>query len=599
MKIKKLEINNYKSIKKEQMIDFSVPFISLVGKNGSGKTNVLDAIFNVFDSRSYSERNKMDYRFYLELEDIDIKEFKDKINIDDKVIQAYWKIDDNRTYTNINRIKAPLIDDILNNTEQSIYDLANELKKELEAFIDVIKELANDDYSRSEFTIDVDFQEEDLKKSTNYGWLFRILLDENEELYKKVKEIIDIRRKGEELIIGYPYFNDRIYYRQHKNFKLVYNRPKLTSFESKYIHIDEEAIKNEIDKINIETKNHRKKIDGLYNEIERKLQTLYSIIDENEIMQMDLDDKFESVLNKVISACNPKIYYLRNENNQLFFKEKGAWGSYYRSIDERTIIDTFVKYKYSLSEEEEIKKKVEDDKLTPEEMSELSANLEDFINKNIPAFDKNMIKGIKVSKDLNFSIVEKSGDIIPFSQTNSGRRWYYTYFLVKGCLKPGDILLMDEPANNLHPEAQIQIRSEIEEISKTNRVIMTTHSPYMISPDSNVYYLEITEDGTVLHERNNFEIQSLFKNLGVPNLKTIIGDMLINNKLLSLENVGSKMKEVLSKLNITQKKYAEDYGFSDREIRRKLIGQHLTYVDIEWFCKKYDVNPVDLLFDKS
>ena len=599
MKIKKLEINNYKSIKKEQMIDFSVPYISLVGKNGSGKTNVLDAIFNVFDSRSYGVRNKMDYRFYLELEDNDIEEFKDMIIIDDKVIQAYWKFDDNRTHTNINRVKAPVIDDILDKTEQSIYDLANEMKRELEGFIELIRELANDDYNRSEFTIDVDFQEEDLKKSTNYGWVFKRLLDENEELYKKVKEIINVKKNGEELIIGYPYFIDRVYYRQHKNFKLVYSRPKLTAFESKYIHIDEESIKNEIEKINIETKKQRKKIDYLYNEIERKLKTLYSILDENEIMQMDLDDKFESVLKKVINSCNPKIYYLRNENNQLFFKEKDAWGSYYHSVNEKTIIDTFVKYKYSLSKEEEIQKKVEEEKLTPEEISELSLDLEDFINKNIPEFDKNMIKGIKVSNDLNFSIVEKSGDIIPFSQTNSGRRWYYTYFFVKGCLKPGDILLMDEPANNLHPEAQIQIRDEIEEISKTNRVILTTHSPYMISPDSSVYYLEITEEGTILHERNNFEIQSLFQSLGVPNLKTIIGDMLINNKLLSLKNVGFKMKEVISKLNITQRKYAEEYRISEREIRRKLSGQHLTYSDIEWFCKRYNVNPIDLLFDRS
>lgn len=91
MELKKLRIQNFKSIKTVQNIDLSQPLITLIGKNGSGKTNVLDGIFTVFDSRSTKEREGMDYRFFIEINDKELNEYNDILNIDNNspIIEAY------------------------------------------------------------------------------------------------------------------------------------------------------------------------------------------------------------------------------------------------------------------------------------------------------------------------------------------------------------------------------------------------------------------------------------------------------------------------------------------------------------------------------
>ena len=158
---------------------------------------------------------------------------------------------------------------------------------------------------------------------------------------------------------------------------------------------------------------------------------------------------------------------------------------------------------------------------------------------------------------------------------------------------------MDEPANNLHPEAQIYIRKSIEEISKKNKIIMTTHSPYMISPNSYVYYVDMREDGTNLLSMDNIGMQKMARNLGIFERETIIGDILINNELLSFDSIGQRIKELLKEKGIKQREVAEKLGIEERELRRKLKGEHLTFYDVEWFCKIYEFNPIELLLKKQ
>ena len=210
-----------------------------------------------------------------------------------------------------------------------------------------------------------------------------------------------------------------------------------------------------------------------------------------------------------------------------------------------------------------------------------------------------MIQKVKVSKDLSFSIVEKTGDEIPFSFTNSGRRWFFTYFFVKGCLLPGDILMMDEPANHMHPEAQVFIRNDIEELSKTNKVILTTHSPYMISKNSFLYYVEMTKEGSSLISKDNTGIHEIAKSLGSYNDDTIIGDILINNRLLPFDEIGRRIKVKTKEKGYTQRSIADKLGCDEREIRNKFKGVHLTYHDIIWFCTNYELNPVDIILSEK
>ena len=597
MQLNSIIINNFKSIKQPIELDLSQSMVTMVGKNGSGKTNILDSLFSIFNYNTYYENSKCDFRLFVKLSANKIKEYTEKfgIKIDNPMIEAYYSQEYGKLNTSINRIKSTFFIDLLLKTEESIYSISSELKKELLNFGRTIDQLADDSPGKSSMSIDVDYSNKDIYLSTNYGWWFNHLKIQIDTQINEIKKILKERKKGEELIVDYHHFIP-INTIEH-SFELKYNRPKLTKFESKHISIDEEAIKQEIIKINKKTKDQQNKIGDLNIKLRQKLNELHCIIEKDYGKQVEFDDNYHHVLNEIINVCNPKIYYLRNENNQLFFN-KGTNFNYYKTLDEKIILDTFIKYKYGFNAKNDIAKKIDEGKLSVSEKKDIALDLERVINDNIPDFEKDMIKEIKVTDNLELFIVEKSGDEISFSNTNAGRRWFYTYFLVKGCLQQGDILLMDEPASNLHPQAQIHIRKELEEISIKNKVIISTHSPYMISPNSSVYYVDITPDGTKIINTNNIDIHNMYKNLGVFDKETIIGDILINNKLLDFKSIGKRLKEILKEKGIKQQKVADDYQTDLRNMTRKLSGEHLTFNDIEWFCRTYKIDPIRVTLEK-
>ena len=54
------------------------------------------------------------------------------------------------------------------------------------------------------------------------------------------------------------------------------------------------------------------------------------------------------------------------------------------------------------------------------------------------------------------------------------------YFSKQGSIDKGIILLLEEPESHLHPNAIHNLKSVLYEISKSNQVIVTTHSPIII-----------------------------------------------------------------------------------------------------------------------
>ncbi|MFW6002631.1 MAG: AAA family ATPase [archaeon] len=597
MKLNKVVISNYKSIKKSAEIRFSPQLITFIGKNGSGKTNVLDALFAIFDKRAARERESIQYKFLVNISEKNFDDYKDVVDIKDKniTVEAYRTNENNSPSININRIKSTKMVNLLEKTEESIDSLSKRFKSELEKFHKLIGDLTHDKWRGPGFSIDIDFTEEDIKKSTNYRWYFYNLYSEVDRLIVDLKEMVNERKKGDEIVLEYHYLKSGIQNLMDRDFEIKYIEPKLTKFERKHIHVDENAIKQEIKKINKQYKEYINKIDNLYRELQTKVDSLNAIINQHEKEQNHLDNEYASIWNKIISICNPKVYYLRNENNQLFFQDQQNRDPYYYSIDEEVIIETFINYKYPDILQNELKSDFNLKNISKQDLKKISEELEKFINDNLPAYEKDMISHIKVGNELSLYIVEKSGDEIPFSSTNAGRRWFYTYFFVKGCLQPGDILLMDEPANNLHPEAQTHIRKELEEL-EDNTIILATHSPYMISPVASVYYTEMTENGTVVTNRDNEALQSMLLGLGVLEKETVIGDILLKNELLSFKEIGRNLRRAIKdKKNLTQKKVAEDYNIDDRFLRRKLAGENLTYSDVKWICEKYDFSPYDIL----
>ena len=80
-------------------------------------------------------------------------------------------------------------------------------------------------------------------------------------------------------------------------------------------------------------------------------------------------------------------------------------------------------------------------------------------------------------------------DPIMIEMQSTGFRWFfdlYFNFICSNTLNAGDIIIMDEPATNLHPEGQKELRRFIKDFAIKNDLtfIIATHSPFLIDPDN-------------------------------------------------------------------------------------------------------------------
>jgi len=76
---------------------------------------------------------------------------------------------------------------------------------------------------------------------------------------------------------------------------------------------------------------------------------------------------------------------------------------------------------------------------------------------------------------------------VPFGQRSRGFIWFFSFIVwfhnIKTKGKTNLVLLLDEPGLSLHALAQYDLLLYIEELSKKNQIIYTTHSPFMIKSD--------------------------------------------------------------------------------------------------------------------
>ena len=105
---------------------------------------------------------------------------------------------------------------------------------------------------------------------------------------------------------------------------------------------------------------------------------------------------------------------------------------------------------------------------------------------------------------LTFVKDDRDPALIRLEERSKGFQWFFSFDLMfmhesdgtfEGC-----VILLDEPGLHLHPEAQKDLLLRLEEYAKGNKLLYTTHLPFMIDlnhPDR-IRVLKETEDGIVV-----------------------------------------------------------------------------------------------------
>jgi predicted ATPase len=151
--------------------------------------------------------------------------------------------------------------------------------------------------------------------------------------------------------------------------------------------------------------------------------------------------------------------------------------------------------------------------------------LENALNRKIKAIAKNFNEmyylnedtykfELKLDNNKIFMCLYKNDNAIDLNKQSTGFKWYFNlYFnlLCKNLLSAGDIIIMDEPATNLHVQGQIELRKSLKDFAIKNdiTIVIATHSPFLIDLD----YLDelriIQNDGTYSHIKNDFSAMDL------------------------------------------------------------------------------------------
>lgn len=97
---------------------------------------------------------------------------------------------------------------------------------------------------------------------------------------------------------------------------------------------------------------------------------------------------------------------------------------------------------------------------------------------------------------------DRRPDEIELENRSAGLQWFLSFFLVftyeTEDTHEEAIVLLDEPGHSLHPLAQRDLTAFFNNLAKTNQLIFTTHSPFMIDADrlDRVRKVFVSEDGS-------------------------------------------------------------------------------------------------------
>jgi len=490
MQITKIEISNYKSIKNITLnIEENAP-IALIGKNGCGKTSILEALYNIFlyNSAYYYEhdhRTSFDYKIFIKLSKEDVKSLYPKIKYDEKkcILVAYNR---SESGLKIDTVKSEYIVGEIRRGIDTIENLTKKLDGEIESYESLIAEkLKFNDTTYATYTV--------YGGGFNSPWMIR-----------KLKENIRSIKEGLEKLRA-DFTLDEI-----RNFSYRYSLPSLepltveyfhrhiSGIEENYIKIDVEGLKNEIKRLNEILATAHKRINGLIERLGDEMRFLKEAADTQDDKKWNDEQGYKAFLDKIRSFISSYCIFFQNENDGMLFrvdKDDRGFGTN-RSTD---ILRIYFERIYSGKDKaERIKKLNEKDvTLSAEEIEEFTNHL----NKELPRFEDDMIDGVSVDSNGEIKIREKSGKLLPLDYSNLGRRWFFSYYFMKNQLKSGDWFLIDEPAANLYPTAQKEIMKDIIELAKSGvHVIYSTHNPYLIPDEKRFVKFVSLEKHTTVKE---------------------------------------------------------------------------------------------------
>lgn len=533
-------------------------FITVIGKNGSGKTSLLKAIKTLFSANQYQasqeEKNAL-FGIEIKLSNKDYNVFFKDFVVDkeSRLLHVKWISGNIRGLV----VTSELLPRSLHNIQSILNDLLNQLTIDFETYLNLLYEIEYEN-GHGPYLNAYNLVKEDNSLIGPFTYSVDSAKKDAESRLRKITAFIEEHFQGDEYIINHDSYIPRMEFYGELYFSgIQYREFSLSPLLRKCIEIDEmkyrelithtqtalvevhQRIKANIDKFN-------QIVEGFRNLVTRESNQITKQLDQREKQAKSLIDSIEKTIRR-------NCYFLDNESGIMF-------GTTEYRIRERqnpvyVVIEDLLKEKGYLKEDENQSSLL---KLPSSKKNQIEQEINQFLASVVASFDKGRIQSLESrigEHGIELKIVELDGTMIDVNETSLGRRWYLSYNFIKHLLRPGDIFIIDEPASFLHPEAQQEILKDLESLSKKFTIIISTHSPYMLSKQSAYYETKVTNHGIEIVSINSGDLMKIRDTIGLTEYTNILFDSKAKHILVEGERDVACIKRFMNMFGIDVNSY--------------------------------------------
>ncbi len=502
MRLERVRIKGYKSLVDWVDLKITKNIGAIIGQNGSGKTNILEAITIALKDIYYKNvKCEFEYQLYFTLSKEDFNKFFSDFDYTQE--NALILISNEGLDSKILRLKAKKIELYKDKVFKAAEDYLAVVKKDLVLYKDTINE----------------FQEM-REKYVKDGFKHRAVVSRykvnttSHETRTKINQIEDLLKiqitQDEKGVIS---FVDGVYFQgldTSEYFRIKIEKKKLddpnASPEMIAAYMEQstremEDFNRRYDKLEGFMIQIRQKLDRKINNFIKVVKDSESKIEKNNNFHEDFHNSVKNEIVKRVIFLNVAADVQSGSNSNKIEDEN------LKNLNQTDGFFAMVApYLFKDEELEQVHKILTNYyayKDGRDKVPRICQEFEHFINSTINEITSSSMSVIVEPGKyaIELKIKEPTGEVVELSNTNTGRKMLFHYLFCRGILKNGDVFVIDEPAVFFHPQAQVELYNDMMTLARERdiTVIYATHSPYILGKEVEVINkIQMTENGTAI-----------------------------------------------------------------------------------------------------